>query len=110
VYRHDGRPRGMGILTAWVEGPLAPNVRRTEEERGVVRPPQRGVARLLDGMEADEHHGLAVNAISEVLRKTGWSLLNRKTFELGLNNLLRLSGCHRRSRSGRDQIGVSPPR
>jgi hypothetical protein len=57
VYRHDGRPRGVGILTAWLRGQLAPNVRRTVEQLGVVRPPQRGVARLLDGMEADEHHG-----------------------------------------------------
>src|ERR1700676_593954 len=28
--------------------------------------------RLLDGMEADEHHGLVVSTIPEVLAKTGW--------------------------------------
>jgi SAM-dependent methyltransferase len=43
--------------------------------------------RLLDGMEADEHHGLDAGAIPKVLAKAGWSLRTRKTFELGLNNL-----------------------
>jgi Methyltransferase domain len=43
--------------------------------------------RLLDGMEAEEHHGLDVSTIPEILAKTGWSLRNRMTFELGLNNL-----------------------
>ena len=43
--------------------------------------------RLLDGMEAEEHHGLDASTIPEILAETGWSLRNRKTFELGLNNL-----------------------
>lgn len=43
--------------------------------------------RLLDGMEADEHHGLDVSTIPDILGQAGWSLQTRKTFELGLNNL-----------------------
>jgi hypothetical protein len=43
--------------------------------------------RLLDGMEADEHHGLDVNIIPAVLGAAGWNLATRKTFEFGLNNL-----------------------
>ena len=43
--------------------------------------------RLLDGMEADEHHGLVVSTIPETLAKAGWSLRTKKTFEFGLNNL-----------------------
>ena len=42
---------------------------------------------LLDGMEAEEHHGLDASTIPEILAETGWSLRNRKTFEFGLNNL-----------------------
>jgi hypothetical protein len=42
---------------------------------------------LLDGMEAEEHHGLDAGTIPEVLAETGWSLRNRTTFEFGLNNL-----------------------
>jgi Methyltransferase domain len=42
---------------------------------------------LLDGMEADEHHGLVVSTIPETLAKAGWALRTTKTFEFGLNNL-----------------------
>jgi hypothetical protein len=43
--------------------------------------------RLLDGMEAEEHHGLVVSTIPQTLAKAGWSLRTKKSFEFGLNNL-----------------------
>jgi Methyltransferase domain len=43
--------------------------------------------RLLNGMEADEHHGLVVSTIPVVLAQAGWSIRTQRTFEFGLNNL-----------------------
>jgi len=44
--------------------------------------------RLLDGMEVDQHHGVSVAHIPEVLGDVGWKLRLEQRFELGLNNLL----------------------
>ncbi len=58
--------------------------------------------RLLNGMEADEHHGLEVNEIPRVLGESGWSVGSARRFELRLNNLftfVRSNGTgHSRSR------------
>ena len=43
--------------------------------------------RLIDGMSVEEHHGLSVKSIPELFTGSGFTLLKRSTFQLGLNNL-----------------------
>ena len=43
--------------------------------------------RLLDGMEAGEHHGFAPDEIVKAFVRAGFTVLATKRFQLGLNNL-----------------------
>ena len=43
--------------------------------------------RLMDGMEAEQHHGFAPKAILSVYRDVGFDVVTEKRFQLGLNNL-----------------------
>ncbi len=44
--------------------------------------------RILDGMEVEQHHGVEVAHIPEILGKAGWRVERRRRFEFGLNNLI----------------------
>ena len=43
--------------------------------------------RVLDGMSLDEHHGLQPSHIPDAFRNASFSLVVRRRFQLGLNNL-----------------------
>ncbi len=43
--------------------------------------------RLMDGMEAEQHHGFAPKAILSAYRDVGFDVMAEKRFQLGLNNL-----------------------
>lgn len=47
-----------------------------------------GIAlRILDGIEAHQHHGFDPNSLPETFRGAGFDLLTHRRFQLGLNNL-----------------------
>lgn len=43
--------------------------------------------RILDGIEAHQHHGFDPNSLPETFRAAGFDLLRHRRFQLGLNNL-----------------------
>ncbi len=47
--------------------------------------------RLLDGMEAEAHHGLDVSEVPRILGESGWTLRKCRKFEFRLNNLFTFS-------------------
>jgi SAM-dependent methyltransferase len=71
------RLTGNGIIVATVPSPMVDKILDV-----MIR------MHLLDGMEAEQHHGVDVDHLPDVLAQAGWQVRSRTRFELGLNNLM----------------------
>lgn len=50
--------------------------------------------KIIDGMEAEQHHGFDIQRISGLFEKCGFKLIMHKRFQLGLNNLFVFGGAY----------------
>jgi 2-polyprenyl-3-methyl-5-hydroxy-6-metoxy-1,4-benzoquinol methylase len=69
--------RPGGVLAATIPSPLTDRVLDV-----LIR------LRVLDGMEFDQHHGVEPESVVSTFRDAGFDVVERKRFQLGLNNLV----------------------
>jgi len=48
--------------------------------------------KIIDGMEAEQHHGFDIQRVAGLFEKCGFNLLKHKRFQFGMNNLFVFSG------------------
>ena len=82
-----------GEIDAWTDACrslLAPNglvVATVPSPRSTRSSTSRSRLRLMDGMEAGQHHGFEPTDILAAFRRAGFDIVAKQRFQLGLNNL-----------------------